>query len=173
MYVGESLLDGQPALILDYSKSRLWPDVRDEEREVSPGLYLGIMYRGEVADGAEDVLHAWTRGSSRIREVEERSEALADNLHQIRRNSSLCGGYAREGSSVRSWDVSTSPRISAGLTSRESRRYRPAPAFSDRCRRRPRRRTAELRVEHVTGDDNDRLHSARVPRPSAGPDRPL
>jgi len=46
VYMGHSLLDGQPSLIFDYSKSRLWPDVRDEVREVSPGLYLGIMYRG-------------------------------------------------------------------------------------------------------------------------------
>ena len=48
VYVGESLLDGQPALILDYSRSRLWPEVRDEVREVSPGLYLGIMYKGKA-----------------------------------------------------------------------------------------------------------------------------
>lgn len=48
VYMGESLLDGKPALILDYSKSRLWPDVRDEVREVSPGLYLGIMYKGKT-----------------------------------------------------------------------------------------------------------------------------
>ncbi len=48
VYIGESLLDGQPAMILDYSRSRLWPDVRDEVREVSPGLYLGIMYKGKA-----------------------------------------------------------------------------------------------------------------------------
>lgn len=48
VYAGESLLDGQPALILDYSRSRLWPEVRDEIREVSPGLYLGIMYKGKA-----------------------------------------------------------------------------------------------------------------------------
>ena len=48
VYVGESLLDGQPALILDYSGSRLWPEVRDEIREVAPGLYLGIMYEGKA-----------------------------------------------------------------------------------------------------------------------------
>ncbi|MBN9122795.1 MAG: hypothetical protein J0I06_27255 [Planctomycetes bacterium] len=48
VYVGESLLDGRPALILDYSRSRLWPEVRDEVREVSPGLYLGIMYKGKA-----------------------------------------------------------------------------------------------------------------------------
>ena len=48
VYAGESLLDGQPALILDYSRSRLWPEVRDEVREVSPGLYLGIMYKGKA-----------------------------------------------------------------------------------------------------------------------------
>lgn len=47
VYRGESLLDGQPSLILDYSNSKLWPDVRDEVREVEPGLYLGVMYRGK------------------------------------------------------------------------------------------------------------------------------
>jgi hypothetical protein len=31
---------------MDYSgTSRVWRDVRDEVREVSPGLYLGRMYR--------------------------------------------------------------------------------------------------------------------------------
>ncbi len=49
VYVGESLLDGRPSLILDYSGSKLWPDVRDVVREVSPGLYLGIMYKGKRA----------------------------------------------------------------------------------------------------------------------------
>jgi hypothetical protein len=48
VYVGASLLDGQPALIFDYSRSRLWPEVRDEVREVAPGLYLGIMYDGKA-----------------------------------------------------------------------------------------------------------------------------
>lgn len=48
VYVGESISDGQPALILDYSRSRLWPEVRDEIREVSPGLYLGVMYKGKA-----------------------------------------------------------------------------------------------------------------------------
>ncbi|MBA4190474.1 MAG: hypothetical protein C0467_21010 [Planctomycetaceae bacterium] len=47
VYQGESLIDGQPSLILDYSRSKLWPDVRDEIREVAPGLYLGVMYRGK------------------------------------------------------------------------------------------------------------------------------
>ncbi len=47
VYLGESWLDGRPSLILDYSQSKLWPDVRDEVREVSPGLYLGIMYKGK------------------------------------------------------------------------------------------------------------------------------
>jgi hypothetical protein len=45
VYLGNSLLDGQPSLIFDYSRSKLWPTVRDEVREVSPGLYLGIMYK--------------------------------------------------------------------------------------------------------------------------------
>lgn len=42
---GESWLDGRPALILDYHHTSLfWKDVRDEMREVSPGVYVGAMY---------------------------------------------------------------------------------------------------------------------------------
>jgi hypothetical protein len=42
---GESWLDGRPAHILDYQNtSVLWNDVRDETREVSPGVYIGLMY---------------------------------------------------------------------------------------------------------------------------------
>jgi hypothetical protein len=42
---GPSWLDGRPSIILDYSgTSRRWADVRDEMREVAPGLYVGAMY---------------------------------------------------------------------------------------------------------------------------------
>jgi hypothetical protein len=42
---GESWLDGGPSIIMDYrGTSRVWRTVRDELREVAPGLYLGIMY---------------------------------------------------------------------------------------------------------------------------------
>jgi hypothetical protein len=45
---GPSWLDGQPSIILDYSgTSHIWHDVRDEMREIAPGLYLGAMYRGQ------------------------------------------------------------------------------------------------------------------------------
>lgn len=45
VYAGESWMDGKPALILDYSQtSIIYADVRDEIREVGPGLYLGAMY---------------------------------------------------------------------------------------------------------------------------------
>jgi hypothetical protein len=45
VYPGPSWLDGRPALILDYQHtSRVWADVRDEIREVAPGLFLGAMY---------------------------------------------------------------------------------------------------------------------------------
>lgn len=44
VYIGESYLDGKPAVIFDYSGSRLFGTVRDEVREISPGVYLGIMY---------------------------------------------------------------------------------------------------------------------------------
>lgn len=45
VYRGESWFDGKECIILDYSKTSLvarW--IRDEIREVSPGLYLGIVY---------------------------------------------------------------------------------------------------------------------------------
>jgi len=42
---GPSWLDGQPSIIMDYSQtSHVWSNVRDEIREVAPGLFLGIMY---------------------------------------------------------------------------------------------------------------------------------
>jgi hypothetical protein len=45
VYHGTSWLDGKPAIILDYSEtSRVWSDVRDEMREVSPGVFLGAMF---------------------------------------------------------------------------------------------------------------------------------
>lgn len=44
VYVGESWLDGKPSVIFDYSGSKRFGDVRDEVREVSPGVYLGVMY---------------------------------------------------------------------------------------------------------------------------------
>jgi hypothetical protein len=47
VYDGESWLDGKPSIILDYrDTSRVWSDVRDEFREVAPGVWLGVMYRG-------------------------------------------------------------------------------------------------------------------------------
>ena len=43
---GPSWLDGRPSIIMDYcGTSHVWADVRDEIREVSPGVYLGLMYR--------------------------------------------------------------------------------------------------------------------------------
>jgi hypothetical protein len=48
---GPSWLDGKPAIIIDYSEtSRVWSNVRDEMREIAPGVYLGAMY---LADQAE------------------------------------------------------------------------------------------------------------------------
>ena len=45
VYLDKSWFDGKPAIILDYSKTSLvakW--IRDEMREIAPGLYLGIVY---------------------------------------------------------------------------------------------------------------------------------
>ena len=45
VFYGPSWLDGQPSIIMDYAEtSKLVGTVRDEIREVRPGLYLGIMF---------------------------------------------------------------------------------------------------------------------------------
>jgi hypothetical protein len=47
VYVDSSLLDGHPCIVLDYSKtSRVAGWVRDEIREIGPGLYVGLVYAG-------------------------------------------------------------------------------------------------------------------------------
>jgi hypothetical protein len=43
---GPSWLDGGPSIIMDYGEtSHVWSDVRDEARQVAPGLYIGLMYQ--------------------------------------------------------------------------------------------------------------------------------
>jgi hypothetical protein len=45
VYKGPSWFDGRESIVLDYSRTSLiahW--IRDEIREVAPGLYLGIVY---------------------------------------------------------------------------------------------------------------------------------
>ena len=47
VYLDASRIDGRPCVVLDYSKTSLiarW--VRDEIREVAPGLYLGVVFIG-------------------------------------------------------------------------------------------------------------------------------
>ncbi|MFD1210954.1 hypothetical protein ACFQ36_02720 [Arthrobacter sp. GCM10027362] len=45
VYYGTSRLDAGPAIILDYSRSALVARrIRDEIREVAPGVFLGIAY---------------------------------------------------------------------------------------------------------------------------------
>jgi hypothetical protein len=45
IYFGNSLLDGQESIIIDYSHTSLLARrIRDEIREVAPGLYLGRAY---------------------------------------------------------------------------------------------------------------------------------
>jgi hypothetical protein len=45
VYVDASRLDGRPCIVLDYSKtSRVAGFVRDEIRQIAPGLYIGVVY---------------------------------------------------------------------------------------------------------------------------------
>lgn len=58
VYAGESWLDERPCIVLDYSKSSFvagW--IRDEIREVAPGLYLGLVWGiGRLFGGRKRVL---------------------------------------------------------------------------------------------------------------------
>ena len=59
VYVGESWLDGRPSVVMDYAgTSRLFPDVRDEVREVSPGVWLGVMYTRKPAGPEQTMFFA-------------------------------------------------------------------------------------------------------------------
>lgn len=49
---GPSWFDGRPCIILDYSRTSLIArQVRDEIREVAPGLYLGMVYWNRIRLG--------------------------------------------------------------------------------------------------------------------------
>jgi hypothetical protein len=57
VYQAASWCDGEPCIVLDYSKTSLIArKVRDEIREVSPGLFLGVVFLGRrhVLDFALD-----------------------------------------------------------------------------------------------------------------------
>jgi hypothetical protein len=58
VYRGESWLDGKECIVLDYSQTSIvaqW--IRDEIREVSPGLYLGVVYWGKQKPEAHKLIH--------------------------------------------------------------------------------------------------------------------
>ena len=45
VFVTDSWYDGQPTLVFDYcGTSKVFGNVRDEVREIEPGLYLGLTY---------------------------------------------------------------------------------------------------------------------------------
>jgi len=46
VYKDASWLDQKETIVLDYSKTWIAHKIRDEIREVSPGLYLGLVYWG-------------------------------------------------------------------------------------------------------------------------------
>ena len=58
VYAQDSWLDGQPCTVLDYSRSsRLFGWIRDEIREVAPGVFLGVVWGvGRAFGGRRRVL---------------------------------------------------------------------------------------------------------------------
>ena len=58
VYKGESWLDGKECIVLDYSHTSIvaqW--IRDEIRQVSPGVYLGVVYWGKKKPTAKKLIH--------------------------------------------------------------------------------------------------------------------
>ena len=58
VYKGESWFDGKECIVLDYSHTSIvaqW--IRDEIREVSPGVYLGLVYWGKEKANAHRLIH--------------------------------------------------------------------------------------------------------------------
>jgi hypothetical protein len=58
VYKADSWFDDKPAIILDYSKTSLLArEIRDEIREVEPGLYLGKVFWGDRDPDEKALLH--------------------------------------------------------------------------------------------------------------------
>jgi hypothetical protein len=58
VYKGPSWLDGKECIVLDYSHTSIvaqW--IRDEIREVRPGLFLGVVYWGKEQASAHKLIH--------------------------------------------------------------------------------------------------------------------
>ena len=58
VFKGPSWLDEKECIVLDYSHTSIvaqW--IRDEIREVSPGVYLGIVYWGKKKPSAKRLIH--------------------------------------------------------------------------------------------------------------------
>ena len=58
VYKGESWHDGKECIVLDYKHSSIvaqW--IRDEIRQVSPGVYLGLVYWGKEKENAHRLIH--------------------------------------------------------------------------------------------------------------------
>lgn len=58
VYKSESWLDGKECIVLDYSQTSIvaqW--IRDEIREVSPGVYLGVVYWGKEKENSHKLIH--------------------------------------------------------------------------------------------------------------------
>jgi hypothetical protein len=58
VYKAQSWLDGKDCIVLDYSHTSIvaqW--IRDEIREVRPGLFLGVVYWGKEQDKAHRLIH--------------------------------------------------------------------------------------------------------------------
>jgi hypothetical protein len=76
VFVGESWLDGKPAIIIDYKDtSRLAGFIRDEIREAAPGVYFGFAYERQQDGSAHaNVIFALDFNSPKDPKAEEAKE---------------------------------------------------------------------------------------------------
>lgn len=65
VYHGDSVSDGRPCIVLDYSKtSKVAGQIRDEIRQIGPHEYLGLVFRGPRRMGVYFLLRFAEQGRS-------------------------------------------------------------------------------------------------------------
>lgn len=73
VFIGESWLDGKPAIIIDYKDtSKIAGFIRDEIREAAPGVYFGFAYERQQDGGAHaNIIFALDFNSPKAPKAEE------------------------------------------------------------------------------------------------------
>ena len=95
VYRGPSWMDGKEAIIIDYSKTSFFAKkIRDEIREVEPGVYLGKVWFGKqrILDFALETLESSKTATAKPSGWSEKQRAYIDAARKVRGKLSLGPG---------------------------------------------------------------------------------